>query len=87
VSAFAIDRDHRRAQNMSEVARQVADHVAASVPDELPLIVVGDCSILVGALAGYERRVDRLGLVYLDAHPDLNTPQTWPRPCASPTAC
>lgn len=34
------------------------------------LVVGGDCSVLLGTVPALRRRVDRLGLVYLDGHPD-----------------
>ncbi len=59
------------------VARTLADATEEVVrAEELPLIIGGDCTLLLGALAGYVRVVDRVGLVYLDAHPDLNTPDS-----------
>jgi arginase len=48
----------------------------------LPLVLGGDHSIAVGTVAGvseyYRRRGQRVGLVWVDAHADLNTPQTSP---------
>lgn len=77
---LAIDRRHRRGHNLPRVemvARAVADATEEVVrAGELPLIIGGDCTLLIGALAGYARVVDRVGLVYLDAHPDLNTPES-----------
>ncbi len=51
--------------------------LAAMLP-ERPLVVGGCCCSHVGAAAGLARRVDRLGIVWLDAHGDLNTPETSP---------
>jgi arginase len=71
------DRDRPRAQNLDAVvatARETADRVAAA---DGPLLVLGgDCSIELGTLAGQLARDDSVGLVYLDMHPDLNTPET-----------
>jgi arginase len=58
----------------------VHDHVCAlagvlSSLSGFPLVLGGDCSILLGSLLGL--RGDReLGLVYLDGHSDFNTPGT-----------
>jgi arginase family enzyme len=41
-----------------------------------PIVVGGCCCSHVGAVTGVSRRVGRLGLVWLDAHGDLNTPET-----------
>jgi arginase len=43
-----------------------------------PIVVGGCCCSHVGAVTGVSRRVGRLGLVWLDAHGDLNTPETSP---------
>jgi arginase len=49
---------------------------------ELPITIGGDHSIALGSLAGvvksYRKRDQRLGLIYLDAHADMNTPETTP---------
>ena len=77
---FSVDRDHRYAQNVggvAQVARALAGEVESVVAGgDLPLVLGGDCTILLGVLAGRVRRQDSTGLVYLDAHPDLNTPET-----------
>jgi arginase len=77
---FSMDRDHRYAQNVAGVAR-VARALAGEVESvvaggDVPLVLGGDCTILLGVLAGRVRRQASTGLVYLDAHPDLNTPET-----------
>ena len=77
---FSVDRDHRYAQNVggvAQVARALADEVESVVAGgDVPLVLGGDCTILLGVLAGRVRRQESTGLVYLDAHPDLNTPET-----------
>ena len=80
VVPFALDRRHPREQNVERVAR-VARDVARRTGEALdagalPLIVGGDCTILLGALAGFIEAGNDVGLVYLDAHPDLNTPES-----------
>jgi arginase len=51
--------------------------VAAELP-ERPLVLGGCCCSHVGAVEALAARHDRLALVWLDAHGDLNTPQTSP---------
>lgn len=51
--------------------------LAASLP-ERPLVLGGCCCAHVGAVEGLARREGRLGVVWLDAHGDLNTPETSP---------
>jgi arginase family enzyme len=43
-----------------------------------PLVLGGCCCAHVGAVRGLAARGGRLGLVWLDAHGDLNTPETSP---------
>jgi arginase family enzyme len=43
-----------------------------------PLILGGCCCSHVGAIEGLASRHDRLGVIWFDAHGDLNTPQTSP---------
>jgi arginase len=53
------------------------DAVADALPAR-PIVLGGCCCTHVGAARGLARRVDRLGLVWIDAHGDLNTPETSP---------
>jgi arginase len=49
---------------------------------ELPLVLGGDHSIAIGSIAGvssfYRERNQTLGLIWFDAHADMNTPETSP---------
>ncbi len=49
---------------------------------KVPLVVGGDHSIAVGTVAGvaefYRRQNQRVGLIWIDAHSDINTPETSP---------
>ena len=46
----------------------------------MPLVLGGDHSIAIGSVAGvsrfYARRRERIGLIWVDAHSDMNTPGT-----------
>ena len=48
----------------------------------MPLVLGGDHSIAIGSVAGvsrfYARRGERIGLIWVDAHSDMNTPGTSP---------
>ena len=62
----------RDVDRVVEVARRVADEVAAIRADgRLPLVLGGDCTITLGALAGFGDG----GLVYFDGDADLATPE------------
>ncbi len=58
------------------LAEQTAE-LAALLPAR-PLVVGGCCCSHVGAVRGLAQRGGRLGLVWLDAHGDLNTPESSP---------
>ena len=51
--------------------------VASDLP-ERPLVLGGCCCAHVGAVEGLAARFGRLAVVWLDAHGDLNTPETSP---------
>ncbi len=63
-------------------ADALADRVAAAVSrGELPIILGGDHTVALGGFAGVRRGLaddSRLALVWIDAHPDLNTPESSP---------
>jgi arginase len=47
-----------------------------------PLVLGGDHSLAVGTVSGvaefYRRRKQKIGVLWMDAHPDINTPETSP---------
>jgi arginase len=51
---------------------------AASAAGCLPFIVGGECSMLMGIIEGLRSLKLRIGMVYMDAHGDFNTPETTP---------
>jgi arginase len=51
--------------------------LASGLPDR-PLVLGGCCCAHLGAIEGLASRVGRLAVVWLDAHGDLNTPETSP---------
>jgi arginase len=74
------DRHNRRAQNLNKVveivldtARRVGEAVSAG---EATLVLGGDCTTGIGTVAGHLAAGDRVGLVYFDAHADLNVPSS-----------
>jgi arginase len=52
---------------------------AARRRGQFPLLLGGDCPVILGALAGVQAEADRAGLLFVDGHEDA-----WP-PRASPT--
>jgi arginase family enzyme len=51
--------------------------VASDLP-EVPLVLGGCCCSHIGAVEGLAARFHRLGVIWLDAHGDLNTPESSP---------
>jgi len=76
------DREQPFAQNLAAVvacAAETAERVReALIADELVLVLGGDCTVGLGTVAGHLPGEGRLGLVYLDMHGDLNTPDSVP---------
>ena len=74
------DREHRRAQHLEEV-RRVALATADQVERLLAaggraLILGGDCTVGVGTVGGAVAAGGKVGLIYIDRHADLNTPES-----------
>src|SRR5260221_10420781 len=77
-AVFAPDRDAPGARNLAAVIRVAAD-VAGAVAkvvasDRLPLVLGGDCTITIGAVAGLVRCHPDGGLIYVDGDADLGVP-------------
>ncbi len=62
-----------------QLAKDVHDTLVAG---ELPIILGGDHSIAIGSISGvasfYREQNETLGLIWFDAHADMNTPDTTP---------
>jgi arginase len=72
-----------RLRDMQAVYERLADHVDAALrARRLPVVLGGDHSIAIGTVAGvarhFRRRRKRLGLLWIDAHGDMNTLATSP---------
>lgn len=80
-AVYRPDAESPHAQNadlVCHVARQVAAAVAAaSAGGAFPVVLGGDCTITIGVLPGLGLGPG-VGLLYLDADLDLNTPDTTP---------
>ena len=82
----SIQRSNLRAQYLPEIA-MVTDELAREVQKTLednaiPVILGGDHSIAIGSAAGvaafHRGQGQKIGIVWLDAHTDINTPETTP---------
>ncbi len=76
----------RRAKYLKEITEactQVAKHTRQALADGFfPLSLGGDHSIAIGTVAGVSKffhdRSESVGLLWIDAHGDMNTPETSP---------
>ena len=65
----------RNGPEVAAYARALAPAVEAALQRGFPLVLGGDCSILLGCLLAM-RRSARTGLVFLDGHDDFSLPET-----------
>lgn len=68
---------------ITETCGREAEQVLAVLDaGKTPLVLGGDHSIAVGTVSGvaefYRRRGQKVGLIWMDAHADINTPETSP---------
>ena len=78
-----VDEKLKYVREISNACEQLAGEVEGILEArELPLVVGGDHSIAIGSFAGaashFKKRDETLGLIWFDAHADINTPETTP---------
>jgi len=71
-----LDEIAQTCKGLAEIVRKTLDQ------DMLPLVLGGDHSIAVGTVAGasshFQKSGKRVGVIWLDAHGDMNTPESSP---------
>ena len=73
------DESARYLDQILDLCDRLAGLVAAAARrDALPLVLGGDHSVALGSLVGMAKTRGPGGVVWLDAHGDLNTPETSP---------
>jgi len=70
-------------KEISETCERVAGIVLQTLEEGItPLLLGGDHSVAAGSVSGlaefYRRRNQKVGLLWIDAHSDINTPETSP---------
>jgi arginase len=79
---FVPDPRNPKSRNktlVTRVCKLVAKSVSRIVTDGAhPIILGGDCTIAIGSVAGIVDVLPNVGLIYLDADTDINTPETTP---------
>ncbi|MDN4495229.1 arginase [Ureibacillus aquaedulcis] len=74
-----LDTNLKNLKEVVEVCTQLSDKVSEVIGQgRFPLVLGGDHSIAIGTLAGLAAHYDNLGVIWYDAHADLNTPATSP---------
>lgn len=68
---------------IAEVCRQLADRVESTLEaGRFPVVLGGDHSVAIGTISGlaryWRKRRQRVGVLWVDAHTDMNTPETSP---------
>lgn len=77
---------HGRARYLAQITAScshLAQRVEQSADEgKLPVVLGGDHSVAVGTVSGlaqsYRKKGEQIGLIWVDAHPDMNTPETSP---------
>lgn len=73
------DQPLRNLKQVVETNEQLAKMINKEVENgHFPLVFGGDHSIAIGSLAGIARHYDNLGVIWYDAHGDLNSGDTSP---------
>ncbi len=69
----------RHLKEVKAVNEELAKAVSNIIKDgRYPLVLGGDHSIGIGTIAGIAENYSNLGVIWFDAHGDLNTPETSP---------
>ena len=76
------NRDKTKLKFLDEITRVNTD-LAAKVSEVMdqgrfPLVIGGDHSIAIGTIAGVQQHKKNLGVIWFDAHGDINTEETSP---------
>ncbi|RUL53522.1 MULTISPECIES: arginase [Lysinibacillus] len=73
------DTQLKNFKEVIEVSTQLSDKVQeVMTKGRFPLVLGGDHSIAIGTLAGLGTKYKNLGVIWYDAHADMNTPETSP---------
>lgn len=79
---YRDDPGHPRQRNAEVVAcavRAAADETTRALAEGFTVALGGDCTLLAGVAAGARAHLGQpVGIVFLDANADLNTPETSP---------
>ena len=77
------DKNARYLAEIAETCTRTAEAVVKTLEEGMtPLVLGGDHSLAAGTVSGvaefYRRQGQKIGLIWIDAHSDINTPETSP---------
>jgi arginase family enzyme len=78
VAAASLPLDYPETGVVEEDTLHAQTFAVASDLPVRPLVLGGCCCLHIGAVEALAARHDRLGVIWFDAHGDLNTPETSP---------
>jgi arginase len=78
IEAASLELDYPEAGIVEEDSLQAQTLAMAADLPQRPLVLGGCCCSHIGAVVGLTARYERLGIVWIDAHGDLNTPESSP---------
>ncbi|REE81189.1 arginase [Paenibacillus taihuensis] len=77
---MTVPQEGEKLKHLSEIKRvneELCDRVAGEMgKGHFPLVLGGDHSIAIGTIKGVLQHVKRLGVIWFDAHTDVNTHET-----------
>lgn len=66
-------------EDVRAVCQTLSENVSSIVGEgRFPIVLGGDHSIAIGTVAGIAHHYENLGIIWFDAHGDVNTPETTP---------
>lgn len=77
------EKNARYLAEITETCTKVAQRVTETLEQGItPLVIGGDHSVAAGTVSGvaefYRQKQQKIGLIWMDAHSDMNTPETSP---------
>jgi arginase len=70
-------RDLTFLEPIAALSRDLSDAVSGAIAaGELPVTIGGDHAVAIGSIQGAAMACERLGVLWIDTHPDINTPET-----------
>lgn len=81
-SKFKEDYSNRKLKNLEaviEMTKSLSEQTSRIVKNgDIPFTIGGDHSISLGTVSGVSEQINDLGIVWVDAHADMNTDKTTP---------